>query len=90
MFATTSIFLEQCNHICAVNSFISVLVCSCIYDSIGLNAAVLSSFGCNAIVVVLRQFLFVKLVKPAILHWKKWNCCCCLKWFCLSSTETVC
>ena len=47
----------------------------------GLNAAILSSFGCNAIVVVLRWFLFVKLVKPPGYSntLGKWNCCCCLK-----------
>ena len=83
-------FLSSIIFICPLNSFMCVRVCSCIYDSISLHASVLSSFGCSAIVVVLRQFLFVKLVKPAVLHWKKQNCCCCLKWFYLSSTETVC
>ena len=76
--ATTSIFPEQCNLICA---FISVRVRVCIYDGVktniagrpgyfGLNAAILSSFGCNAIVDALRRFLFVKLVKPALLRWE--------------------
>ena len=50
-------------------------ICACIYGRVktnivgrpgvfSLNAAILSSFGCNAIVVVLRWFLFIKLVKP--------------------------
>ena len=33
-----------------------------------LNAAILSSFGCNSIIVVLRWFLSVKMVKPAVLR----------------------
>ena len=34
---------------------------------LGLNAVILSSFCCNAIIIVLRWFLFVKLVKPGVL-----------------------
>ena len=63
-------FPEQCKLICAHN-----IICACIYDRVKtnivgrlgffvLNAAILSSFGWNAITVVLRWFLFVKLVKP--------------------------
>ena len=35
-----------------------------------LNAAVLSSFGCSSVIVVLRWFLFVKMVKAAALRWE--------------------
>jgi len=103
MSATISIFPEQCCLICA---FISVRIYVCIYDGVktnivgrpgffDLNAAILSSFGWNAIVVVLRWFLFVKLVKPpgycnTLEKKEKRNCGCCLKWFCLSSIRTVC
>ena len=64
--------------------YLCAYICVYIYDGVktnilgrpgvfGLNVAILSSFGCNAIVVVLRWFLFVKLVKPpgySVIHWK--------------------
>ena len=53
-----------------------IYVYDCVKTNVGrpgflsLNMAILSFFGCNAMVIVLRWFLFVKLVKPAELRWE--------------------